>query len=208
MAPRNLIVAAVLGIVMAIGIGVSLRVTDPIPDPMSDTQTATVLPSPIQIPEFSLVDQLGGTIGPEILTGQWDLVFFGFTRCPDVCPLTMQILSQARRTLEDQGQDPLPRIVLVSVDPERDPPEELKRYVGYFGEGNLGITGELTELRKLTDSLGIYFEKVPVDGENYAVDHSAVVLVVDPQGRFSALFSAPHNIDTFVHDLPILMSKQ
>lgn len=169
---------------------------------------ATLLPAPIELPEFSLIGQDGQPVGRDVFEGQWDLLFFGFTRCPDVCPLTLQVLANARRQLEDQGIRPLPRIVLVSVDPERDTPELLQQYLGYFGTGNLGITGDLAELHKLTDKLGIYFEKSQQDGDNYSVDHSAVVLLVDPQGRFRALFGSPHEAKNFVHDLPVLMAER
>ena len=100
---------------------------------------------------------------------------------------------------------PLPRIVLVSVDPERDTPEIVGRYVDYFGSGNLGITGDLAGIRQLATGLGIYFQKQAPDGDNYNVDHSAAVLAVDPGGRFSALFTGPHVVEDYVHDLPILM---
>lgn len=167
-----------------------------------------VLPNPDSLPEFSLLDQQGNTIDRSVFAGQWDLVFFGFTHCPDICPTTLQLLATARAELARQGQEPLPRIVLVSVDPERDTPEIIGQYIDYFGEGNLGITGTLEEISKLTTGLGIYFQKQAADGDNYLVDHSAAVLVIDPEGRFSALFSGPHNVENFVHDLPIIMNEK
>ena len=98
--------------------------------------------------------------------------------------------------------------MLVSVDPERDTPEVLGRYVGSFGDGVAGLTGEIEQIRQLTDGLGIFFQKrEPSDDGYYAVDHSSAVLVVDPDGRFHALFSAPHRIENFVNDLPILSSS-
>jgi protein SCO1/2 len=100
----------------------------------------------------------------------------------------------------------LPRIVLVSVDPERDTPELLGQYVDYFGKGNLGVTGELDEVKILTAALGIYFEKATAE-DDYGVDHSAAVLLIDPDGSFAALFSTPHIIANFVHDLPIIMRE-
>ena len=105
-------------------------------------------------------------------------------------------------------QAPLPRIVLVSVDPERDVPELMRAYVASFGNDILGVTGDLVELQKLTKSLGIYFAKSFTDDGNYTMDHSAVVLVINPEGAFQALFSAPHEIENFVHDLPIVMAGQ
>jgi protein SCO1/2 len=101
----------------------------------------------------------------------------------------------------------LPRIVLVSVDPERDTPELMSKYVDYFGDDNLGITGELDEVRKLTKGLGIFFEKTAVVDDAYSVDHSAIVIVLNPRGEFNALFSAPHDAANFVHDLPIIMAQ-
>jgi protein SCO1/2 len=201
MRPRNLIVAILLGVALAAGILVALR--GPAPPPQATS--ALVLPEQVPLPEFELVDHRGQAVDESVFAGQWDLVFFGFTHCPDICPTTLQVLAAARKTLAETGREPLPRIVLVSVDPERDTPEVLGPYVGYFGEGVLGITGPLEEIRKLTADLGIYFEKRPTDGDNYQVDHSAAVLVIDPAGRFSALFSGPHQVADYVHDLPIIM---
>jgi len=202
MGPKNLIVAIVLGIALAAGIFLATTLKKP-----EELQTAFVLPLPGELPAFSLLDQSGNAVTADSFRGHWDLVFFGFTHCPDICPATMQILANVKKTLADSGLEALPRIVLVSVDPERDTPEILGRYVDYFGAGNLAVTGELAEVRKLTTPLGIYFEKSPAGGDNYGVDHSAAVLVIDPNARFSALFSAPHKVADFVHDLPIIMGE-
>ena len=204
MGPRNIFIAVVAVLAIATGTWLSYQLMSPPPTP----QTATMLPAPAELAEFSLVDHNGKTIGPEVFAGHWSLVFFGFTHCPDICPLTMQVLADAKNQLAALDQDPLPRIVLVSVDPERDTPEIMSQYVGYFGDGNLGITGELEEVRKLTNSLGIFFEKSSIDGDDYSVDHSAVVLVMNPSGMFHALFGAPHEAGNFVHDLPIIMASQ
>jgi protein SCO1/2 len=202
MIPRNTIAALVFVIALAAGFGLALRDSGDTPEMLS----ATVLPAGNELPEFALIDQNGSAAGRGAFEGQWDLVFFGFTNCPDICPATMTILGQAKRALEARGQEPLPRVVLVSVDPERDSPEAMARYVAYFGEDNLGLTGELDEIRKLTDALGIFFQKAGTDSAAYGVDHSTVVLLIDPRGRLKALFSAPHDVDTLVHDLPLIMA--
>lgn len=204
MQPRNIIIGLVLGIAIAAGFALSLRdAREP-----AVSLTATVLPVGNELPDFALLDQDGAAVGRSVFEGQWDVVFFGFTNCPDICPATMTVLGQARRELESRGQDPLPRIVLVSVDPERDTPEAMARYVAYFGDDNLGLTGELVEVRKLTDALGVFFQKAGADGEAYGVDHSTVVLVIDPEGRLKALFSAPHEVANLVHDLPLIMASE
>jgi len=200
MTPRNILVAIGLAAVLAAGIFLGLRTQAP-----SEPKYALVLPAPNPLPAFSLVDQHGNPADQTVFEGQWDLVFFGFTHCPDICPTTLQVLSTAKTALEERGQSPLPRIVLVSVDPERDTPEIMSQYVDYFGDDNLGITGSLEEVRKLTSGLGIYFEKQSADGDDYVVDHSAAVLVIDPDGGFHALFSGPHVVENYVYDLPIIM---
>ena len=202
MTPRRLILITVAIAAVAAGAWTSYQLVAPPAEP----GTATVLPVPVALPEFSLLDHAGREIHRDVFAGQWDLVFFGFTHCPDICPLTLQVLATARGQLAESGHDPLPRMVLVSVDPERDTPELMRQYLDYFGEGNLGVTGDLEEIRKLTGALGIFFDKVPGADGNYTVDHSAVVLLLDPDGEFRALFGAPHAAANFVHDLPIIMA--
>jgi len=176
MNPKNLILGILLGGALAAGIFVATRVTTP-----AEPQHAFIVPIPGALPEFSLLDQTAAPVNADTFRGQWDLVFFGFTNCPDICPTTLQTLASARAELVAAEAETLPRIVLVSVDPE---------------------------VRKLADGLGIYFEKAPNEDGNYGVDHSAAVLVIDPNGEFSALFSAPHVVANYLHDLPIIMGDQ
>jgi protein SCO1/2 len=199
---RNVIIAFVLGAAIAAGLTLALRLGGQQAVPIS----ATVLPAGNALPVFNLLDHDGATVDSTVFEGHWDLVFFGFTHCPDICPATLQILAQARKQLAERGQEPLPRIVLVSVDPERDTPDVINKYVSLFGDGSLGITGDLEDIVKLTEALGIYFAKAPTEDGNYSVDHSTVVLVINPLGRFQALFSAPHRVEDIVHDLPLIMA--
>lgn len=203
MGPRKIIVAVALATALAAGVFVALRNQAPL-TPVS----ALVLPAPNPVPGFSLLNQDGEPVDQSVFRGQWDLVFFGFTRCPDICPTTLQVLATAKRALANEAVEILPRIVLVSVDPERDSPEVLGQYVDNFGQDNLGLTGSLEEIRKLTGGLGIFFEKAPGEGDNYSVDHSAAVLVIDPDGGFHSLFSGPHVVANYVHDLPLLMDAR
>jgi len=165
---------------------------------------ATVLPEPKSLPEFSLLDQAGNEFNRESFSGNWSLVFFGFTHCPDICPATLQQLSLARAKVTADSDRGFPRIVLVSVDPERDTPEVLDAYIKHFGEGVTGVTGSLPQLMNLTSSIGIFFAKSDQEGDAYGVDHSAVVLLINPDAEFHALFSAPHKIEHFVDDVPLI----
>jgi protein SCO1/2 len=175
--------------------------------PSGMPQHATVLPQPAPLSPFSLRDQNGDEFNNESLNGQWSLIFFGFTHCPDICPATLQQLAVARRRVLDEGESIFPNIILISVDPERDTPEVLAEYIGHFGAGVTGITGSLDELRKLTSSLGIYFQKSGTENENYRVDHSAVVMVINKAAQLHALFSAPHDVNHFVEDIPLIMES-
>lgn len=202
---RSLIIGAILGVAFAAGAWMALKTFST--SPAARPSVATLLPVAIKLPSFALLDQNGDAIDRSVFEGRWDLVFFGFTNCPDVCPLTLQTLSAARQELTESGFSPLPRNVLVSVDPERDTPEKLSEYLSYFGSDNLGITGSIDELRKLTGTLGIFFDKRMDESGGYTVDHSAVVLLIDPDARFRALFSSPHKASNFVSDLPVLMGQ-
>lgn len=202
MGPKNVITIVILAAALFAGLFVASRLSTP-----AAPKAALVLPAPTALPEFALLDQSGQPVNRETFRNHWNLVFFGFTHCPDICPITLQVLATAKSRLADKGHEPLPRIVLVSVDPERDTPDTMKDYIGYFGDGNLGITGSLDELRKLTGALGIFFDKRPAENGNYNVDHSAAVLVINPEAEFSALFSGPHFVDNYVHDIPLLMES-
>ncbi len=175
-------------------------------------RTATVLPERRALPEFELRDHNGAPFTRTSLEGRTSVVFFGFTHCPDICPATLQQLAMARDRLAATagGSDNnVPEIVLISVDPARDTPETLGRYVEYFGEGITAATAKPEDLLVLTSALGIFFEPVPTgDGANYTVNHSTAVLVIDPQARLQAIFSAPHSIEAFVQDLPVLIAAR
>ncbi|MEQ8206963.1 MAG: SCO family protein, partial [Woeseia sp.] len=106
-------------------------------------QDATVLPDSRALPPFELIDDSGQPFGNQRLAGNWTLLFFGFTHCPDICPATLQQLSIARQQLAEKGIEPLPEIVLISVDPERDTAEALSAYVRNFGDHVTGVSGEL-----------------------------------------------------------------
>lgn len=177
--------------------------------------SATIFPNRRALPEFHLVDQENRPFTLDSLRGRTHLLFFGFTHCPDICPATLQQLALARRELaaaRDGGEKALPGIVLISVDPARDTPAALARYVEYFGSGITGVTGDASQVKLLADTLGIHFERTPAAGgssnDDYSVSHSAVVLVVDPEAKLQAIFSAPYTVEAFVHDLPLLMAAK
>ncbi|MEO0422379.1 MAG: SCO family protein [Pseudomonadota bacterium] len=174
--------------------------------PASTLAMATAYPQPRPLPAFALVDDEGAPFTREHIEGRWRLLFFGFTHCPDVCPLTLSTLSQAVAPTSAQDA-PAAQIVLVSVDPERDTPERMAAYVARFGEDVVGVTGSAQAIADFAAAAAIAYGKVPLgdDGE-YTVDHSAAVLVVDPEGRIAAVFNPPPPLvaDTIRQDLAVL----
>ena len=175
--------------------------------PGPQPQSATILPSPMELPEFTMLDQDARPFTRASLEGSWNLLFFGFTNCPDVCPATLQRLTAARDRMPASGLAKWPGIVLVSVDPARDTPEVLKSYVANFGENIVGLTGDTSELEKLTRRLGIFHEKSSAHHGGYNVDHTSAVLLINPDAQFHALFSNPYSVDDLVHDLPLILAS-
>ncbi len=170
---------------------------------------ATVLPAPAPLAEFSMVDQDGNAFDRDSFRGRWSMVFFGFTHCPDICPVTLQQLSVVRRRMAEADPDAvLPDIVFVSVDPGRDTVATISQYVQAFGEDVIGVRGDPAELEKLTRTFGIYFEVNEAAGDDYTVAHSAAIVIVDDNAEFHAVFSAPHNVDALVHDMSLIIAAK
>lgn len=167
---------------------------------------STVLTKPIKLDEFLLTADDDSVFSNQSLKDKWSLLFFGYTHCPDVCPLTLHQLAQANKELADK-LDSTPDIIMVSVDPDRDTSEILQKYVRSFGENVSGVTGKNEELDKLTSQLGIFYNANKHEGENYSVNHSAAVILINKNAEFHAVFSAPHSIENFVSDLPLILKE-
>jgi protein SCO1 len=164
-------------------------------------QYGTALPDPQPLPDFSLVSQNGEAIDAGALRGQWSFVFFGFTHCPGVCPATLALLGDVQKRIGPGA----PRVVLVSVDPERDTPAAMQDYLARFDAGHLGITGSPQAIESFTAAMGVAHRKMPMDGGDYMVDHTAAVFVVDGAGRRVAIFSPPLDAAQIASDVQRLM---
>ncbi len=135
------------------------------------------------------------------MRGRWTLLFFGFTNCPDVCPTTLATLADVRRRLADLPPGEIPGVVLATVDPARDTPAALARYVAHFDPSFAGITGSAESIGAFTRDLGVAVMIGPAAADgSYAVDHSAAVFLIDPDAAYAALFSAPHDAGTIARD--------
>lgn len=149
-----------------------------------------VFDTPRAIGDFSLIDHRGEVFDPARLQGHWTLVFFGFTYCPDICPTTMTFLNQFVNSLEGTESEDT-RVVMVSVDPARDTVEQLATYVPYFNPDFVGVTGEFMDIHRFATALNTPFRKVVGEDENYQVDHSANVVLINPRGDYHGFFKAP-----------------
>ncbi len=151
---------------------------------------AYLLETPRDIGDFELVDHRGEPFTPARLEGQWTLLFFGFTFCPDICPTTMAFLDQFVGALEGtEARDT--QVAMISVDPARDTVAQLAGYVPFFNEDFIGVTGDFLDIHRFATALNTPFRKVPGQDENYLVDHSANVVLINPRGDYHGFFKAP-----------------
>lgn len=147
---------------------------------------ATVLGSVIGGP-FKLTDQDGKTVTNTDLEGSWLLVYFGYTHCPDACPTALSNIALALADLGPKKSEVRP--VFITVDPERDTAPALKDYVSAFDAPILALTGTDAEIARTAREYRVYYAKHPEPGGDYSMDHSSVIYVMDPKGRFTASFT-------------------
>ena len=153
--------------------------------------------------KFSLVDQNGKSVTDAELKGKWQLVFFGYTHCPDICPTALNDLSLALDQLGAKKQDV--GIVFISVDPERDTPPVLKSYVESFGGPIEALTGTPDAVAQAAKAYKVYYAKHPRADGGYDMDHSALIYIMDPQGRFTATFTPDDKEEAIVKRLQKLL---
>jgi protein SCO1 len=153
--------------------------------------------------KFSLVDQNGKSVTDADLKGKWQLVFFGYTHCPDVCPTALNDLSLALDQLGGKKKDV--GIVFISVDPERDTPAVLKSYVESFGGPIVALTGTPNAVKQAAQDYKVFYAKHPRADGGYDMDHSALIYIMDPQGRFTATFTPDDTSDTMAKRLEKLV---
>lgn len=174
----------------------------PRPQSVIQTQSATLLPQLKTLPPFSLTDQHGRPFTNETLQGHWTFLNFGYTHCPDICPTTLAMLGAMDKQLLPARESTRYQVAFISIDPERDSRQRLAEYIDYFEPSFLGVTGDDSELKRLTQPLGILYAKVMTENSamGYVMDHSASIILIDPQGQYHALFSPPHDPGVMADD--------
>jgi protein SCO1 len=153
--------------------------------------------------QLELTDHTGKARRLEDFRGKALVLFFGFTHCPDICPTTLADIAAAVRSLGPDAERV--QVLMVSVDPERDTPDALAKYVTAFDPRFLGLRGDLPATRRVAQEFKIYFEKRK-QGETYAVDHSGQSYVIDPQGRLRLLVRHDRIAQDLASDLRTVLS--
>jgi len=162
------------------------------------------------VPPFALLQGPDKPATEALLDNQWSMMFFGFTNCPDVCPITLNEMNGVVNALSENenASTPVPQVMFITVDPARDTVEKTAEYTAYFNENFIGVSGDLAEITRLTSTLGIVasYTASETDPTQYSVDHTASLLLVDPERRIRAKFNPPHTADSILSDYNIVMS--
>jgi protein SCO1/2 len=163
-------------------------------------QTATVLPAAQPLADVRFIDKSGRETRFSDFKGNFTLLFFGFTNCPDVCPLTLSLLAQVRADLVSRAPRLTPRVLFVSVDPNRDTPDRIAAYLNGFDPEFAGVTASDAELAPLLKQLGVAVEKHEHGGANYNVVHNSAIYVLDENAEWIAVSTGPHDPQVLASD--------
>ena len=169
------------------------------------TLGAYFIDPPRQLAEFQLKDDSGDIFLPDQFKDKWNILFFGFTYCPDICPLTMKQMSDVKQSLGENSEKI--RFFLVSVDPDRDKPENLRTYLDNFDTEFEGLTGEIDQIYRFSTQVNApFFPVVNNPDPNYTVDHSGSLVLISPEANYAGFFRAPHDTNKITKALASLLN--
>lgn len=203
-APLLILAALVAG---GLGLWASQRMHGPAAPaaaPAPATKVVTVLPNARTLPAFELQQSDGTPLTADELKGHWTLVFLGFTHCPDICPTTLAQLAVAQKQWAAMPEASRPRVLFVSADPDRDSPRLTGDYARAFHSDTLAATAPIPQLQAFARSLSLVFMKSPgASGkpDDYTIDHSAALVVLDPQARMAGVVQPPFDVKGIASDL-------
>lgn len=161
------------------------------------------------LPDFKLINHDGESFNRDSMQGKWNLLFFGYTHCPDICPASLQAMADMLKLIDDSDVSSAIQVVFVSVDPDRDSAEILKNYLQYFNPAFIGITGTEQNLNILTKAIGIayFLDRDNPEQISYQVSHSSSIILLNPNVEFAGLFRAPQNIQAMANDLTKIIER-
>ncbi len=156
------------------------------------------------IRDFELINTENKPFSQEDFIGNWNLIFFGFSFCPDICPITMSLLAKVQSSLETDEKNKVD-FFMVTVDPARDSPAALRKYLDNFSKTFIGLTGTLDQIYNFSTQVNAPFSPVlNQEGSHYTVDHSGNIILINPEGKLAGIFKMPHdqkNITVAISDL-------
>jgi protein SCO1/2 len=172
--------------------------------PAPALENAVLYPQPRVVPDFQLTRVDGKPLTLSDWRGRWTVVYFGYASCPDVCPTTLAAFKQVWKVLGERGLHDRVGIDFISVDPQRDTPERLAKYVAFFSADFVAATGSDEQLTNLTRSLGLLYSRTTGTDGAIQVDHSGSAVIIDPQGRLAGMFRPPFAPAALARDLAAL----
>ena len=168
----------------------------PIKPPLASND-ATVFPIAREIQPFTLTATNNAAFTQQDFLNHWTLLFFGFTHCSSICPTTLDLMARAYSQLHSSY--PNLQVVLVSLDPERDTLNALKKYTASFNPAFIGASGKIQDLRKMQSQFGIFSAREDASSNNYQIQHTSSIMLINPQGKWAALFRYGMNVDQLVN---------
>lgn len=203
--------AFIIFALLALGLGLAVNLWHSEKTPIVSSPIAgTSLDQPQLIPEFHLLNGLGKPFTHHNLKGHFSLLFFGFTHCQSICPLTMTLLTQLYKELKAEKL-PLPQVIFITLDPSRDTPKVVGTYVKAFNPHFIGLTGSLSKIQQLSKQMGVVYIQAQQNQSlenNYQIDHSGTIYLINPEGKLAAIFSPPHDEASIKQDYKNLVSQR
>lgn len=204
---RNRVLLLVSAVLVAggLGLGLSRHVFMPPSAAAPELAAVHLMSPPRDLPAFSLRQSDGTALVNGELKGHWTLIYLGFTHCPDVCPTTLGNLAQAQKQWQTLPESVRPRLLFISVDPDRDTPDRVGEYAHAFHRDTLAATADTPTLERFARSISLVFQKIPAaagaPADSYAVDHSATLIALDAQARMAAIIQPPFDARAIAADM-------
>jgi protein SCO1/2 len=210
-------VVAVVSLILGIYLAITIAPPDSMKKPLSaQTKHMSWYPQARALHDFTLTNHNNETMTKADLKGKWTLAFVGYTFCPDICPVTLAEINKIYPELAKQASSTPLQIWFLSVDPKRDTTERLNEYINYFNQGFVASTGPHDQLFPLVRSMGMMYAMTDdMSNPNYLVDHSASIVVINPEGNVVGRFKPKQELgqlsisdmDELKDDVPILLKQ-
>jgi len=157
---------------------------------------------------FQLINHEGQPFGSENLKGKWQIIYFGYTFCPDICPMELQTITTSLQLLTPEQLENV-QPVFISLDPERDNPKHLKNYISLFHPKLIGLTGTVDQIKATAKSYKLFFQKVnDPNSSSYLMDHSTYTYLIDPEGNLHSILRYPLRSDILTRELRNVLKRE